>query len=162
DVVADGGAAVEAVRVGTYDVVLMDLHMPGLDGIEATRAIRRLPGDKSTVPIIALSASSLRDSPERALAAGMNAHLVKPIDPAALAATLAHHARPPTGEAAPRDSAVDQEHVRLLVAALGAAKVGELVTHLPEHASPHRQRLFEAQALGDLAGVRASAHALSG
>ena len=125
DVVGDGRAAVEAVRAGTYDVVLMDLHMPGIDGIEATREIRRLPGGKGAVPIIALSASSLRDSAERALAAGMNAHLIKPIDPVALAAALAHHTRPTDAGAtvAPHDGAVDEEHLRLLVEALGAAKV---------------------------------------
>src|SRR6185295_15083627 len=58
DVVDDGRAAVEAVRANTYDVVLMDLHMPVIDGIEATREIRRLPSPKGQVPIIALSASS--------------------------------------------------------------------------------------------------------
>ena len=164
DVVADGHAAVAAVRAGTYDVVLMDLHMPGLDGIEATREIRRLPGAKGTLPIIALSASSLRNSAERARAAGMNGHLVKPIDPATLAAALAHHGRPADAGATalPRAGAVDEEHLRLLVEALGAAKVEELVAKLPEHAGPHRERLAEAQALGDLASVRTAAHSLNG
>src|SRR5262249_8200564 len=81
DVVADGRAAVEAVVARTYDVVLMDLHMPGMDGTEAAREIRRLPGGRGAVPIIALSASAMRGSAERALAAGMNRPLPKPIDP---------------------------------------------------------------------------------
>ena len=166
DVVADGHAAVAAVRAGTYDVVLMDLHMPGLDGIEATREIRRLPGTKGTLPIIALSASSLRNSAERVLAAGMNGHLVKPIDPATLAAALAQHSRPAVADAGatapPRVCAVDEERLRLLVEALGAAKVEELVTKLPEQAAPHREQLAEAQAVGDLASVRMAAHSLNG
>jgi signal transduction histidine kinase/CheY-like chemotaxis protein/HPt (histidine-containing phosphotransfer) domain-containing protein len=164
DAVADGSAAVAAVHAGTYDIVLMDLHMPGLNGIEATREIRRIPGAKGTLPIIALSASSLRNSAERALAAGMNGHLVKPIDPATLAAALAQHTRSTPGDATalPRAAAVDEEHLRLLVEALGAEKVEELVSKLPEHAGPHRQRLAEAQTQGDLASVRSAAHSLSG
>jgi TMAO reductase system sensor TorS len=162
--VGDGHAAVAAVRTGAYDVVLMDLHMPGLDGIEATREIRRLPGAKGQLPIIALSASSLRNSPEQVRAAGMNGHLVKPIDPATLAAALARHVRSADAcvPALPRSGAVDEEHLRLLVEALGAAKVEELVSKLPEHAGPHRERLVEALALGDLASVRTAAHSLSG
>ena len=164
EVVADGRAAIEAVRAGTYDVVLMDLHMPGIDGFEATRKIRGLSGGKGDVPIIALSASSLRDSAERARAAGMNAHLVKPINPAALAAALADYTRPAAAgvTVSPHPGAVDEEHLRLLVDALGAAKVEELVAQLPQDAGLHSERLFEAQALGDLAGVRAAAHSLSG
>jgi len=164
DVVADGRGAVEAVRTGTYDVVLMDLHMPGIDGFEATREIRRLPGDKGRVRIIALSASSMRDSRERAHAAGMDGHLIKPIDPIVLAAALAEHARPgETGAAAlHRATVVDEEHLRSLVDALGAAKVGALVAQLPEHAAPRRQQLADALARGDLAGARSAAHALSG
>jgi signal transduction histidine kinase/DNA-binding NarL/FixJ family response regulator len=163
DAVADGRAAVEAVRTGTYDVVLMDLHMPGIDGFEATREIRRLPGDKSDVRIIALSASSLRDSRERARAAGMDGHLVKPIDPAVLAATLANHADPgDPGAAARHTGVVDEEHLRSLVDALGSAKVEALVAQLPEQAGPHRQQLAESLGRGDLASARTAAHALSG
>ena len=163
DVVSDGRAAVEAVRAGSYDVVLMDLHMPGLDGIEATKVIRRLPGGRAGVPIIALSASAMRDSAARALAAGMNSLLTKPIDPVALAAALAHHTGPSVApSASPRAGTVDEDYLRQLAEALGPAKVEELVTALPEHVRPHRERLAEAQAMGDLAGVRAAAHALSG
>jgi CheY-like chemotaxis protein len=163
DAVADGRAAVEAVRTGTYDVVLMDLHMPGIDGFEATREIRRLPGDKGDVRIIALSASSLRDSRERARASGMNGHLVKPIDPALLAATLADHAHPEAGVSAPRQTGVvDEDHLRSLVDALGSAKVEALVSQLPEQAAPHRQRLTESLVHGDLASARTAAHALCG
>jgi signal transduction histidine kinase/HPt (histidine-containing phosphotransfer) domain-containing protein/ActR/RegA family two-component response regulator len=93
DVVADGRAAVEAVRAGAYDVVLMDVHMPGMDGLEATREIRRLPGDTGRVPVIALTASVMRGETEQCLAAGMDALLPKPIDPIALATVLSRHAQ---------------------------------------------------------------------
>ena len=61
DIVGNGREAVEAVREHRYDVVLMDVHMPEMDGIEATREIRRLPGERGRVPIIALSASAMQD-----------------------------------------------------------------------------------------------------
>jgi len=163
DVVADGRTAVEAVRASTYDVVLMDLHMPGMDGLAAAREIRRLPGGAGDVPIIALSASAMQDSVERARAAGMNDHLVKPIDPVELARALAHHARPSTRPSAPPDDgAVDEERLRLLVESLGPAKMAVLVAELPEHIHPQRERVAEACAKGDLVETRAAAHMLCG
>jgi signal transduction histidine kinase/DNA-binding response OmpR family regulator len=165
DVVADGRAAIAAVRTGAYDVVLMDLHMPGVDGLTAAHEIRRLAGVKGEVPIIALSASAMRDATERALAAGMNGLLTKPIDPVALATTLAQVARsaaPGAGQPPPPAGSVDEEHLRLLVETLGVAKVQELVVALPEHVRLHRNRLGEARARGDLAELRNAAHGLGG
>lgn len=78
DVVGDGVAAVAAVRTTAYDVVLMDLQMPELDGLEATRAIRQAGGRLAHLPIIGLSASVMPDDVTRCLAAGMNDHLSKP------------------------------------------------------------------------------------
>lgn len=83
---ADGGAAVEAVREADppLDLVLMDVHMPGMDGLSATRAIRALEGAGAHVPIIAATASVGPNGIQRCLDAGMNDHVVKPIDPANL------------------------------------------------------------------------------
>jgi TMAO reductase system sensor TorS len=92
DVVGNGRAAVEAVREHHYDVVLMDVNMPEMNGIEATREIRQLPGERGRVPVIALSASAMQDETEQCMAAGMLGHLSKPIDPVALAATLSRFA----------------------------------------------------------------------
>ena len=80
DVVENGELAVSAVKVGAYDLVLMDIHMPGMDGIEATQAIRRSNGDFADVPIIALTANSMKGDRERFLAAGMSDYVSKPID----------------------------------------------------------------------------------
>jgi CheY-like chemotaxis protein len=79
DVARNGLEAVNAVRDNDYDLVLMDIQMPGMDGVSATREIRALPGGKANVPIIAVTADVVRGSRERFLAAGMNDYIAKPI-----------------------------------------------------------------------------------
>ena len=85
----DGLEAVEMARNGHYDLVLMDMQMPEMDGLEATRAIRKLPGWQS-VPIIALTANAMDESFRDCEAAGMNDLVRKPVELAALYATLDH------------------------------------------------------------------------
>ena len=77
DVVSNGRDAVEAITQRVYDVVLMDLQMPEMDGFQATRAIRALPGGTS-IPIIALTAHALSGQREECLAHGMTGYLTKP------------------------------------------------------------------------------------
>lgn len=84
----NGRQAVEAVVREHFDVVLMDLHMPVLDGLEATREIRRLPGQGAHVAIIALTAAASDDAIRECREAGMTAHLPKPIRGEALLAAL--------------------------------------------------------------------------
>ena len=87
DMVADGFEAVQAVQRERFDLILMDLQMPRMDGLEATRHIRALPSG-STVPIIAMTASAFGEDRAACLAAGMNDHVAKPVDPAALYAAI--------------------------------------------------------------------------
>lgn len=88
----DGRLAVEFFersQPGEYDAILMDLRMPHMDGLEATRAIRDLPRDDAgTIPIIAMTADAFSEDAQRCLDAGMNAHLPKPIDIDVLKHTL--------------------------------------------------------------------------
>jgi signal transduction histidine kinase/DNA-binding response OmpR family regulator/HPt (histidine-containing phosphotransfer) domain-containing protein len=80
DVVENGELAFEAVRDADYDVVLMDVQMPVLDGVQATKRIRALPPPKNSVPIIALTAHAMAGAKEEYLAAEMDDYLSKPID----------------------------------------------------------------------------------
>jgi len=88
DLACDGPSAIRMVEANSYDVVLMDLHMPGLDGLEATRQIRRMPAARSCVPIVALTASATSEDRSRCLAAGMNDYLTKPMGLQALRRAL--------------------------------------------------------------------------
>jgi PAS domain S-box-containing protein len=81
DFVENGEQAVHAVRGGDYDLVLMDLHMPVMDGLTATQAIRALGGEKAAVPIVAVTAEAMPEQIRKCLAAGMDAHVAKPIRP---------------------------------------------------------------------------------
>ena len=92
----DGAAALDLAGRVKLDVVLMDVQMPVMDGIEATRRIRRLPGPPATVPIFALSASMVASERQRYLAAGMDLCLSKPIVWPELFAALAEVARSDT------------------------------------------------------------------
>jgi signal transduction histidine kinase/DNA-binding response OmpR family regulator len=86
---ANGEEAVRAAREQAFDVVLMDLHMPVLDGIEATKAIRALPDRAAaTVPIVALTADAFGQTRDRCMVVGMNDFLTKPVSPQKLASSL--------------------------------------------------------------------------
>jgi signal transduction histidine kinase/CheY-like chemotaxis protein len=76
---SDGRRAVEAFIAGPFDLILMDVHMPGMDGLEATRRIRELEGNSARIPIIALTALAMAGDREICLAAGMDGFVAKPI-----------------------------------------------------------------------------------
>ena len=84
----DGREAVEMIQADEVAAVLMDCQMSVLDGYEATRQIRRLPGRASSVPIIALTANAMDGDEMRCLAAGMDDYPPKPVDPRQLAESL--------------------------------------------------------------------------
>ncbi|MFW0772862.1 response regulator [Paenarthrobacter nitroguajacolicus] len=88
DIVDDGEQAVSAALSGTYAAVLMDCHMPVMDGFDATRAIRARNGHSARIPIIAMTAGALDEDRERCFAAGMDDYISKPVDLATLAEVL--------------------------------------------------------------------------
>ena len=89
EVVGNGEEAVAAVRQGGFDLVLMDIQMPVLDGVGAIRRIRAMQEPLRSIPILALTADAIAGAEERYLAVGVDAYLAKPITPAALQAALA-------------------------------------------------------------------------
>ncbi|MEO1228267.1 MAG: ATP-binding protein [Myxococcota bacterium] len=91
--VDDGAQAIAAVENQAFDLVLMDRHMPKVDGLEATQRIRALPGPAGETPVVALTASVMAGDRAECLAAGMDAFLAKPFSPKELEDALRDHAR---------------------------------------------------------------------
>ena len=91
EIVSDGVEAVHAVQKNQYDVVLMDIRMPVMSGVEATRRIRALPIEAAGLPIIAMTANAMIGDREEYLAAGMNDYVAKPIDFNVLLAKIRSH-----------------------------------------------------------------------
>lgn len=93
DTADDGDVAVERLqdsKQGEFDLVLMDIQMPKMDGYAATRQIRTLPSDAANVPIVAMTANAFEEDKQKAIRAGMNAHIAKPIEAGRLMETLSH------------------------------------------------------------------------
>jgi PAS domain S-box-containing protein len=101
ELASNGLEALEKVRSGAYDAVLMDIQMPAMDGLQATAELRR-DGRFGDLPIIAMTAHAMAGDREQSLEAGMNDHVTKPIDPEALFAVLLRWVRPGEREAVPQ------------------------------------------------------------
>ena len=85
----DGAAAVELEKKENFDLIVMDVMMPEMDGLEAAKAIRALDRpDAKAIPIIAMTANVFKEDREKCLAAGMNAHLSKPLDAETMKRTI--------------------------------------------------------------------------
>ena len=155
DSVEDGAAAIHAAAETPYDIVLMDLQMPGVNGFEATRAIRESAGPNAAVPIIAMTAHAMRGDRERCLAAGMNDYISKPVSPQSLAAVLDRWI--PEAVTVLFDKATMMER---LADDPDAAR--EVATSFLDDIPLRLTALTEALTADDAAGARRQAHSIKG
>jgi len=166
DLVDDGEKAVEAVEARRYDLVLMDVRMPGMDGVAATKAIRALGPPANGVPIVALTAYALAGDREKYLATGMDDYLSKPIQREALTAMLARWSG---SRARPSGAADDRAAPDILApdTALGSMRsrvsserFGELMELYFTAADTHLARLASLGDRRDFRALAEEAHSL--
>ena len=171
----NGLEAVQAIGEQRFDIVLMDLHMPVLDGVGATLAIRALPDNTAaTVPIIALTADAFAQTRERCLMAGMNDFLAKPVSPERLSAMLrrlfggvpaaAEPALPGLAEAASGASApvLDRSTLDAALHAMPRERLAHLLQSFFEQGPEMVERLRVALRDGQALDLRVNAHAARG
>ncbi len=174
DVVANGLEAVETLSRTPYAAVLMDCQMPEMDGYEAAAEIRRRGGTAHRAPIIAMTAHALRSERERALEAGMDDHISKPVKPETLDAVLRRWIRRPMPDPAfapgPRDGSQPDDPVdhSVLEDLSGLQREGEpdilvrLSSMFLDEAPPRMVTMREAVKRGDARALEEAAHALNG
>ena len=163
--VDSGAAALGALRQGRFDLILMDVQMPGMDGIETTRAIRRSEERLGRrVPIIALTAHAMAEDRERCLGAGMDGYLVKPIQPAALLDAIERIAVEPEPPAAVADwGAVAADEAELLEQVGGDARLlGEIADLFVRESGKHLAALRQAIGSRDAETFGREIHTLRG
>ena len=177
DIAENGRKAVEAVGRGGYDVVLMDIQMPEMDGLEATRAIRALAQYRD-VPIVACTAHAMTGERERCLKGGMNGYLTKPFKPhelfaalegwggAAGGAAVAAAATAPAGSASPAAAApsatppLDLAEFRRTMREAGIEEVVESMLQVFAGDAPQRlEALAQAVQASDVKAIERAAHA---
>jgi signal transduction histidine kinase/CheY-like chemotaxis protein len=164
-IVENGAQAVEAVRKGGFDVVLMDIQMPVLDGIQATKQIRALPPPQGALPIIALTAHAMAGAREEYLALGMSDYLSKPLDPAALFAKLGGVGQPVPAEQAPEpviEPDLDEVRLAALQRFMPPVEVERCVSMFFADIGDEIARLRQLAGEGNLVSLAQLAHNLAG
>ena len=162
--VEDGAQAVALATAERFDAIFMDVQMPGMDGYEAARQIRALPGPAGRTPIIALTANAMGGDREKCLAAGMNDYLSKPVMKNDLQRLLTRWA--PIVAAAPATVAVDKSVFDMPVALErfngDAPLLHDLIDLFLSQAPARTEKIAEAIAVQDFAQLQQIAHSLKG
>jgi signal transduction histidine kinase/CheY-like chemotaxis protein len=158
DMACNGREALERLEAADYDAVLMDCQMPEMDGFEATQRLRQQPRWRD-LPVIAMTANAMLGDRERALAAGMNDHVAKPINVAHLYATIARWVRPRGAADAAGPPAIDLAGA---MAQLGgdAALLRRALDSFAERYRDFGQDFDTAHRAGDAAALRRMGHDL--
>jgi len=187
ETVENGEQAVEAVRNTDYDVVLMDVQMPVMDGLQAMRQIRTLPPTKSRIPVIALTAHAMDGAREGYIAAGFDDYISKPLDPQTLFAKLANlgprhgSPSPASDDPFPADAdmgvregevltksnadfaaAFDSEQLAMLREVMPLDELGEIVDMFQDQTAKGASRIRELLARGEFAALAREAHSIVG
>jgi CheY-like chemotaxis protein len=167
----DGREALDALAEQAYDVVLMDVHMPNMDGLEATAEIRRMEAATGRhTPIIAMTASAMKGDRERFLAAGMDDYISKPFEPPLLRELVGGYAPARDGreigisasEFVSDDQAVfDVREAERRIPG-GRKGMRDMASSLLDECSALTESIRVALANGDAAGVHRAAHTLKG
>lgn len=165
EVAADGVEAVDAVRSRAFDAVLMDIQMPEMDGLEATRRIRGLDDpEQSNIYIIAMTANALMGDREKCISAGMNDYLPKPIDQKKLlsalnkASSIALPAANAADEATPAESCLDGTILDQLEETIGREAVASMLSMTVAEVPATVALITAANAEGDLDKMRKEVH----
>ena len=159
----NGKQAVEAVRNADFDLVLMDIQMPGMDGVEATRHIRGLAAPKNAVPVFAMTAHAMRGVSEEYLSAGMNDYITNPFQPAQLLAKLERLAESLPAEAVDepgQGAMLDTSNLDELSAALPPSQTAALITLYLRDSESQLREIAAYEKSGDLAAIARQAHML--
>jgi two-component system, sensor histidine kinase and response regulator len=160
DVVTNGAEAVSAVQTTTYDIVLMDLQMPVMGGLEATRAIRKLEAEAGRhTPIVAMTAHAMRGDREQCLAAGMDGYMSKPVDREALLAVIERNAAVAATAMPP-----EEFDIQTIGARLGGDEelVSQLLQLFLDSCPDLIARVTDGITQGNAAQVRIATHTLRG
>ena len=165
DLARDGEEALGAARTAAYDLVLMDVRMPRMDGLAATAAIRGLEGPAGRVPIIAMTAAVMPNEVARCLEAGMDGHVAKPMDLTALLAAVSDilENRPRRSRAAVEEpnpagpTLIDHTTLQELRAAVGPGRLPRLIGVFADET---RARVARLTSTDDVSVIEEEAHGL--
>lgn len=161
DCVGDGRAAVQAVQGhGNYDLVLMDIAMPEMDGLTATRLIRALPPPLSDIPIIAMTAFAMTGDAEKCLEAGMNDFVTKPVDPPVLYAKIAGWLGGLCEIGGPAAHSLDDSLIQRMEADTDTETTRRIAGKVAAEIETRSARLAEAALNGDIEVVARETHTL--
>jgi len=169
EVAVDGVAAVEAARKGGFDVILMDMQMPRMSGVEASKVIKAMAPPACNIPIVAMTANAMREDKDACAEAGMVEFVTKPINPDTFLAVVARFSSAELwleddgGEAAPAQEEItvlDEEKLDALAKVLPPDRYNAMLLAYLSSTRVTQQRIEAAAAILDFTAIRREAHDL--